>query len=72
MRSCFLCSPAVRIVNQSLLEHMLREHPKARLSATLMLSLGTAYLARRPEQLLWLYVAVLLAAWMLSRPEPAS
>jgi hypothetical protein len=63
---CRLCSPA-QVLQQSLLDHLLAEHPTARLAAGLALTVGTAALARRPNQLLALYGVVMVGAFVMAR-----
>jgi hypothetical protein len=67
MNTCPFCVPAMQLTNQTLLQHLLVDHPTARLSATLVLTVGTALLAKRPQQLLALYFFLIAGAWILSR-----
>jgi hypothetical protein len=62
---CHLCSPA-QVLHQSLLDHLLADHPNARLLAGLALTIGTGALARRPNQLLAFHAAVTLAALVMA------
>lgn len=64
---CRLCSPA-QVLQESLLDHLLADHPNARLLAGLTLSLGTVALVRRPNQLLALYMVVTVAALVMAQP----
>lgn len=63
--NCRLCSPA-QVLHQSLLDHLLADHPTARLVAGLALTAGTMALARRPNHLLVLYGALTLGALVMT------
>jgi hypothetical protein len=62
---CHLCSPA-RALHQSLLDHLLAEHPTARAAAALTLTLGTIALSRRPNHLLTLYGLITIGALLMA------
>lgn len=58
---CPLCSP-LQVVEEPLLKHLLRDHPEAQAIAAISVPVGTAFLSRRPQQLLLFYLVVLALA----------
>jgi hypothetical protein len=62
---CPICGP-LTAVEGPLLKHLLRRHPQAQSVAALGLSLGTVLMSRRPQQLLWFYLALVAMAAVLS------
>lgn len=67
-----LCRPAAQIGAETLLSHLLRRHPTAQLLAVTALSVGSIYLADRPEYLLALHAAMLAGALVLLRLDAVS
>ena len=64
---CPLCAPA-RLIETSILEHILVAHPTARNATILAVTVGSVALARRPQQLYAFYGVLLLVAFVIAQP----
>lgn len=62
--SCPLC-PILSGLEQPLLGHLLREHPRAAAAASLAVTLGPVMLRKRPDLLLPFYVTLLVGALVI-------
>lgn len=65
--TCPICGRA-RVVETSLLDHILADHPTARNTAAAMVAIGSILFSRRPQQLFAFYGALLVAAVLLVQP----
>jgi len=60
MTTCFVCSAVLNVAEESLIDHLLRRHPEARLIASLVAAAVTA--AITPRQRLLVGATALIAS----------
>jgi hypothetical protein len=66
--NCPLC-PAVSELEQPVLAHLLRHHPRAMATASLALALGPVILRKRPDLLMPFYAVLLVSAFVIAADD---